>query len=143
LPWGLEIAPQHRPVGYEQYSTFQPTFLYECCTNLLSYLFIVFLEKRFRLRNLQSMWLFVALSTFFRFFYENMRTDNAHHIGPLRVNAWVALILFVVSVIAFIWQGKHGKPQGRVDGPADTAAESDAVPEIDPVAPSGPEPESP
>ena len=29
LPWGLEIAPSHRPIGYLQYSTFQPTFLYE------------------------------------------------------------------------------------------------------------------
>ena len=29
LPWALEIAPSHRPIGYLQYSTFQPTFLYE------------------------------------------------------------------------------------------------------------------
>jgi prolipoprotein diacylglyceryl transferase len=29
LPWALEISPSHRPTGYEQFSTFQPTFLYE------------------------------------------------------------------------------------------------------------------
>jgi len=29
LPWGLEISPSHRPPGYLQYATFQPTFLYE------------------------------------------------------------------------------------------------------------------
>ena len=29
LPWALEIAPAHRPIGYAQYATFQPTFLYE------------------------------------------------------------------------------------------------------------------
>ena len=29
LPWGLEISLPNRPAGYEQYATFQPTFLYE------------------------------------------------------------------------------------------------------------------
>ena len=29
LPWALKIDPQNRPPGYEQYATFQPTFLYE------------------------------------------------------------------------------------------------------------------
>ena len=29
LPWGLEIDPAHRPTGYEEFETFQPTFLYE------------------------------------------------------------------------------------------------------------------
>jgi prolipoprotein diacylglyceryl transferase len=35
LPWALEISPAHRPVGYLQYATFQPTFLYELIWNLL------------------------------------------------------------------------------------------------------------
>ena len=34
LPWGLEISPDRRPAGYEQYATFQPTFLYELLWNL-------------------------------------------------------------------------------------------------------------
>jgi len=34
LPWGLEISPAHRPPGYLQYATFQPTFLYEIIWNL-------------------------------------------------------------------------------------------------------------
>ena len=29
LPWALEIDPEHRPAGYAQFETFQPTFLYE------------------------------------------------------------------------------------------------------------------
>jgi prolipoprotein diacylglyceryl transferase len=33
LPWGLQIDPAHRPPGYEQYATFQPTFLYELIWN--------------------------------------------------------------------------------------------------------------
>jgi prolipoprotein diacylglyceryl transferase len=29
MPWALETAPAHRPIGSAQYATFQPTFLYE------------------------------------------------------------------------------------------------------------------
>ena len=35
LPWALEISAAHRPLGYAQYATFQPTFLYELIWNLL------------------------------------------------------------------------------------------------------------
>ena len=34
LPWALEIDPANRPTGYEQFSTFHPTFLYESLWNL-------------------------------------------------------------------------------------------------------------
>ncbi len=34
LPWGLQISPEHRPVGYLHYATFQPTFLYEIIWDL-------------------------------------------------------------------------------------------------------------
>jgi prolipoprotein diacylglyceryl transferase len=34
LPWGLEIDVGNRPAGYEQFSTFHPTFLYESLWNL-------------------------------------------------------------------------------------------------------------
>jgi Prolipoprotein diacylglyceryl transferase len=34
LPWALQISPAHRPVGYEQFATFHPTFLYEIVWNL-------------------------------------------------------------------------------------------------------------
>ncbi len=29
LPWGLQIDPENRPAGFEQFETFHPTFLYE------------------------------------------------------------------------------------------------------------------
>ena len=33
-PWALKIDPAHRPPGFAQYATFQPTFLYEIIWNL-------------------------------------------------------------------------------------------------------------
>ena len=35
LPWALKISPAHRPTGYTQFATFQPSFLYEIIWNLL------------------------------------------------------------------------------------------------------------
>ena len=34
LPWGLQVAPQFRPRGYQAYTTFHPTFPYELIFDL-------------------------------------------------------------------------------------------------------------
>jgi len=36
LPWGIPISPERRPPGYEQFTHFHPTFLYESIYNLLA-----------------------------------------------------------------------------------------------------------
>lgn len=56
LPWGLEIDLANRPDGYEKFSTFHPTFLYEAIWCLLvAYLLIklpIFLGKLLRIREM-------------------------------------------------------------------------------------------
>ena len=49
LPWGLEIAPENRPVGYFQYDTFHPTFLYECLWDLGAFGLVIWADRKFRL----------------------------------------------------------------------------------------------
>lgn len=116
-PWGLEIDVVHRPVGYEVYETFHPTFLYESiyCVLLAGAIFGV--ERRFRLRKGQAFALYVALYTFGRFFLENLRIDEASKLGPLRFNAWVSVGLFVFGVAWFVWLGRHGRPYEDVGEP--------------------------
>ena len=46
LPWGLEIAPAHRPAGYEHTATFHPTFLYEAVWNLALAALIIWVIPR-------------------------------------------------------------------------------------------------
>jgi prolipoprotein diacylglyceryl transferase len=124
LPWALEIAPQHRPAGYVQYATFQPTFLYEslACLAILGILLLV--EHRARLALGQTFALYVVLYTFARFWFENMRIDPAHEIAGMRVNAWVAIALFAFGVGWFVWLGRHEAQQrrpGHVDRPDEVA----------------------
>jgi prolipoprotein diacylglyceryl transferase len=116
LPWGLEISPAHRPIGYEQYTTFHPTFLYESlyCLALVGILLLV--EKRLPLKQGQTFALYVICYTFGRFWFENLRIDPAHDIGPLRVNAWVSIVLFAFGIWWFWWLGRH-EPRQRQPRP--------------------------
>src|SRR5580692_3339097 len=50
LPWALEISPAHRPPGYAQFATFQPTFLYELIWDLALAAFLVWLGHHSRVR---------------------------------------------------------------------------------------------
>ena len=109
LPWGLKISLAHRPKGFQQFATFQPTFLYESLYCLAVLGILVWVERRYVLRRGQSLALYLAMYTFGRFWFENLRIDPAHHILGLRVNAWVAMFAFFASVAWFVWLGRHGQ----------------------------------
>ncbi len=124
LPWGLEIAPVHRPVGYEGFATFQPTFLYESLYCLAIVGVLLLAERRLPLRQGQTFALYVMLYTFGRFWFENLRIDPAHHFAGLRVNAWVSIVVFVGALVWFLWLGRHSQRQRR-PGAADVPLERD------------------
>jgi prolipoprotein diacylglyceryl transferase len=103
LPWGLEIDPDHRPVGYERYSTFHPTFLYELLFDLTAAVVLVFVGRRFRIKPPGLFALYVALYSFARLFEEQLRIDPSHHLAGQRVNFWVALLCCVSASAFFVW----------------------------------------
>jgi prolipoprotein diacylglyceryl transferase len=113
LPWALEIAPQHRPAGYAQHATFQPTFLYESLACLAIVGILLLVERRAQLRFGQTFALYVVLYTFARFWFENMRIDTAHELAGLRVNAWVSVLCFTFGIVWFVWLGRHEPRQRR------------------------------
>jgi prolipoprotein diacylglyceryl transferase len=125
LPWALEIAPSHRPAGYVQYSTFQPTFLYESLACLAIVGILLLVEHRAQLKLGQTFALYVALYTFARFWFENMRIDPAHEIAGMRVNAWMSIVVFVLGVAWFVWLGRHEPRQRR---PGDGAVVATTAP---------------
>ncbi len=120
LPWAIEIDVRNRPAEYIRSATFQPTFLYESLFCLGLGLALLWIDKRFRLMRGQVFALYCAGYTAGRFVFEEMRVDPAHTIGPLRLNAWVSLVIFVISVTAFLWLRAHGTPRplGRASAAA-------------------------
>jgi prolipoprotein diacylglyceryl transferase len=122
LPWALEISPSHRPVGYLQDATFQPTFLYESLACLAICGILLLVERRAALKLGQTFALYVVLYTFARFWFENMRIDPAHEIAGLRINAWMSILVCLLGLGWFVWLGRHGTPQRR-PGTADSTVQ--------------------
>jgi prolipoprotein diacylglyceryl transferase len=103
LPWGLEIDPAYRPVEYLDVETFHPTFLYESLLALLGVVLLLLVDRFFRIRPAALFALYVAYYSVIRFFMELLRVDPAHELGPLRLNAWVSIVSFIVGLAFFVW----------------------------------------
>ena len=121
LPWGLEIAPEFRPPGFEQYATFHPTFLYELLWNLGVAAVLIWADRRFRLGHGKVFALYVVLYTAGRFWIEALRIDTVNEIGGFRLNNYTSLIVFVAALAVLIWliryrPGREEFVEG--DGPA-------------------------
>jgi prolipoprotein diacylglyceryl transferase len=113
LPWGLKIDVAHRPPGYEQFATFQPTFLYEIIWNLSLASFLVWLGRTRRVKAPGLFALYVAGYSGFRMFEETLRIDYSNHLFGLRLNFFVAGVLCVFGLIWFMaiqrgWRLRRG-----------------------------------
>lgn len=119
LPWALQIDAVNRPAGYEQFSTFHPTFLYELIWNLAAAAVLVWvLERRFRLSGSQVFAAYVMLYTAGRVWIELLRIDTVNHLGPFRLNVWTAIVVFTLAAAYFL------RSRRRVE----TAAPNSAAP---------------
>ncbi len=128
-PWGLEIDPLNRPVGYEQYSTFHPTFLYESLWCIGVAIVLVVVDRRRRLGRGRVFALYVALYTLGRAWIEDLRIDDAHEFGPFRLNVWVAIGVFVLALAYFVIVGRRrpGRERSVLRGVSDEEAEQAEV----------------
>ncbi len=102
LPWALKISPAHRPTGFTQYATFQPTFLYEIIWMLLLAAFLVWLGHHRRIKPPGLFALYVAGYSGYRIFEEQLRIDYSNHILGMRLNFWVALVLCLAGLAWFV-----------------------------------------
>jgi prolipoprotein diacylglyceryl transferase len=115
LPWGLEIPLQYRPPGYTQYSTFQPTFLYELIFDMLLAAALVWLGHHRKIKPPGLFTLYVAGYSGFRIWEELVRIDSSEHFLGLRLNFFVATVMTVVGLVWFAYT------QLRRNPPPDTA----------------------
>jgi prolipoprotein diacylglyceryl transferase len=116
LPWGLEIDPDHRPDGYQQYETFHPTFLYECVWNLGVAGLVIWADRKFRLGHGRAFALYVMGYTAGRGWIEYLRIDPVQEsdVFGLRLNVWTSIVLFLAALVFFVWSAR--RHPGREDG---------------------------
>lgn len=122
LPWGLEIDPAHRPVGFEQFATFHPTFLYELLWNLAAAGVLIALDRRFHLTGDRLFALYAMLYTAGRFWIELLRIDSANHVGGMRLNNWTALLVFSAAMTYFFWSRRRNRDDRQRDSRLDASA---------------------
>lgn len=118
-PWGLEIDLSHRPVGYEQFATFHPTFLYELLWNLAAAALLIAIDRRYKLTGGRAFALYAMLYTAGRFWIEQLRIDEANHVAlfgqEIRLNVFTAIVFFVVALVYFVARRRTVAASGQPD----------------------------
>lgn len=102
LAWGLEIAEKFRPQGFESFSTFHPTFLYEIIWNVLIGFGLIYLDRKYKIGHGRLFALYVSLYSLGRLFIENLRIDEARLILGFRFNVFTSLVVIVGGLIYFV-----------------------------------------
>ncbi|GAA1474188.1 prolipoprotein diacylglyceryl transferase [Corynebacterium felinum] len=138
--WGLEIyyrvdeagnyAPMTGRSTGEVIATVHPTFLYELVWNVAVFVFLIWMDRKFKLGHGRVFALYVLSYTLGRFFIENLRTDEATMIGGLRVNAIVAVVTLIVAAIVFFSLKKGRETPAQVAGGKLGSAVDDAASEV-------------
>lgn len=107
LPWAVQIDPAFRPEGFEQFTTFHPTFLYEMLWNLAGAALIIYLDRRLDLRGGRVFWLYVMVYVSGRLWIEMVRIDTAVHVLGLRINVWVSIGVLLLGIAMFVMWGRR------------------------------------
>jgi prolipoprotein diacylglyceryl transferase len=116
LPWGLQIHQWDESAGRAVrdgaghpvvLGTFQPTFLYESVWCVGVAVAVVLLDRRLHLDRGRAFALYVLLYTAGRAWIEYLRVDEAHHVLGLRLNDWVALLVFLAALAYFVVVGRR------------------------------------
>lgn len=129
-PWGLEIAPENRPSGYEQNATFHPTFLYECLWNLGAMGLVIYLDRKLKLGFGRCFALYVMAYCAGRGWIEYLRIDKVEYsdVLGLRLNVWTSIVLFAAALAYFVIVGRrHPAPHSREESVYLDAAPRDAA----------------
>ena len=130
LPWGLEIDSPNPaiPVGLPEGTLFHPTFLYEMIWNVVGIVFLLTMERQYRLvkrtvlglsipvpvgdaqARLQwgTVWaLYMIWYGVGRFFFEAIRVDPSEVILGLKSNQWGAVLAVVLGIALFVVQRRR------------------------------------
>lgn len=113
LPWGLQISEDRRPDGYEAFSTYHPTFLYESLWDLGVVGLVLWVERRFHIAGGRLLAVYVMGYTAGRGWIEYLRIDTVNEVLGLRLNMWTSVLVFLAAAAFFVIAG--GRNTSRVE----------------------------
>jgi prolipoprotein diacylglyceryl transferase len=110
LPWALRVSDSVAvKAGEVAGTTFHPTFLYESLGCVVLAGSLVLIERRLTPARGRLLAWYAAGYTALRFFIEGLRIDPAHHAGGLRLNQWVSIAVFSISVVFLIVDSRRSQ----------------------------------
>lgn len=109
LPWGIYIDKFNRVSGYEQFSHFHPTFLYESIWNLANMVLLLWLGKKFADRIIAGDLLLVYLIVYpiGRFLLEFLRLDSAELAGLNANQTFMAVVAILAALLLVLRHRKQ------------------------------------
>lgn len=109
LPWGIPIDPEKRPLGFENYSFFHPTFLYESIGLIIIFLALIiitiYIIKRQKIKQFSFILLsalYMILYSLLRFSLEFIKIDKTPSFFFLRWPQFISLLFILFSFILLI-----------------------------------------
>ena len=139
-PWGLEIFWRHDVAGLrdphlldgvstgEVYRVVEPTFAYELIWNVLVFLLLIVVDRRFKIGHGRLFALYVAGYCVGRFGIELLRADAATHIAGIRINSFTSTFVFIGAVVYFLLAPKGRENPAELSGSAEEAFHEEEIP---------------
>jgi prolipoprotein diacylglyceryl transferase len=131
VPWGMEIFYRQDPSGILDVHSLagvstgkvagivHPTFLYELLWNLLVFVLLLYIDRRFKIGHGRLFATYVAAYCVGRFWVELMRDDVASQIAGIRVNSFTSTFVFIGAVVYIILAPKGREDPDTLRGNAD------------------------
>lgn len=128
MPWGLEIFYRRDPSGFDVPNSLdgvstgqvafvvQPTFLYELIWNVLVFVALIYIDRRFIIGHGRLFGFYVAFYCAGRFCVELLRDDPATLIAGIRINSFTSTFVFIGAVVYIILAPKGREAPGALRG---------------------------
>lgn len=99
LPWGIYINQNNRPLPYLANTHFHPTFFYESILDLIIFLLLLILSKKFKFHG-QIFALYLILYSAARFFLEFVRIDT-WVTGDIKIAQVISILAIIMGLVIF------------------------------------------
>jgi phosphatidylglycerol:prolipoprotein diacylglycerol transferase len=129
LPWAIRIDPEYRLLGYENYETFHPTFLYESLWNFANMFLLLWLSRRYkgRLKSGDILLVYMMVYPIGRILMEFLRLDSPQMAG-INTNQTIMLIVTLVAGGLLFW--RH-RADTRIPPPSDSEVQEKASQDVE------------
>lgn len=102
LPWKLYIAPQYRPIPYQNDLFFHPTFLYESILDIVIFVILFLMTKNNKIKKDGNLvLLYLVLYSIVRIIVESFRIDSVKYVLGQPVAIFVSVGIIILSIILF------------------------------------------